>query len=805
MSSSWFKPEQVSTFFDHLFQQQKEGYLELRCIGRDGQCEQEFFPFPLDQTKIINYIEPKIGEFHIFFGINPRVKKEGSKDSIVDSIGLWADLDGDDYDQGKQEARKRLINFPLTPTLIVDSGNGYHAYWITDENLSVDDAEHYNRRLSYELGSDSVSDIGRILRVPGTPNIKHPRDSSRITDDPQHWTMCEIESIEFTHPDLTNFDQHLPDISSFSVETNVDLSGESSIETISDCIDIVSDSSILDRAKTIPDHCQGDRSANDFWVACRLYEQGFDDADVYRSFELFKKHDWDAGKKFADRGPEYLTDCTLPAAKQEVGEFEVLLESIQHSTGTQQTRYVKKALQTIQGMDPIDKELRLKDIKEASGDDLTLGQLRKQARKTSKFNARRMAESILDEHEFLFTGGQFRYYDNGVFREGGQKIMHRILQKRLGESWTTTKRNEVREWIKDHTRVSEANVGHPSHLINVKNGMYNIRRDQLLPHNPSHRSLTQIHVAYDPDATCNRLDQFVDEVFPNQTHPLIWQHAGYVLLRDLQLKKFLVLQGAGNNGKSVWLNLIGTCLGKENVAHEGLSDLTNNRYSVQNLFGKLANIHADIESLPVKQTGTLKQLTGGDVMRAEIKYGDTFNFENKAKLLFAVNELPHVKDYNDAFFSRIHIVKCPNRFEGEDAETDLESKLTTEEAKSAWLNKAVDGAETLLEQKQFDVPPQVDDNVTDYRHQADSVTEFVDYHLVEDDGSYEKKTDVFSVYEQWCEEQGRRPVSLSTFAKRSNLEEFRPRLNGNRVRAFRNIRLSDLSMERFSQSIQIKR
>ncbi|EQD53384.1 phage/plasmid primase, P4 family domain protein, partial [mine drainage metagenome] len=113
-----------------------------------------------------------------------------------------------------------------------------------------------------------------------------------------------------------------------------------------------------------------------------------------------------------------------------------------------------------------------------------------------------------------------------------------------------------------------------------------------------------------------------------------------------------MLYGPGNNGKSTTLGVMEDLLGPECYSTETLQSLSDNRFAVASLWGRLANICADIPSRAVQYTGTFKMVTGGDPVRAERKFRDTFSFVNDSKLVFSANELPEVNDRTEAFWRR---------------------------------------------------------------------------------------------------------------------------------------------------------
>ena len=90
----------------------------------------------------------------------------------------------------------------ITPTRIVDSGNGVHVYWKV-LNLDAKSYLRFQRRLSKLYSTDeAVGQLFQLMRVPGTMNTKIPGE---------HISCTEIYNadIEYTCED---FDKLLPPI-----------------------------------------------------------------------------------------------------------------------------------------------------------------------------------------------------------------------------------------------------------------------------------------------------------------------------------------------------------------------------------------------------------------------------------------------------------------------------------------------------------------------------------------------------------------------------------------------------------------
>lgn len=90
------------------------------------------------------------------------------KENVVDSLFLWADLDGN--------APTDWSDLPIPePTLIVQSSlpGHEHVYWRLDEPIKLDVIEDRNLAIARCLEADlSGWDANQVLRVPGTMNYK---------------------------------------------------------------------------------------------------------------------------------------------------------------------------------------------------------------------------------------------------------------------------------------------------------------------------------------------------------------------------------------------------------------------------------------------------------------------------------------------------------------------------------------------------------------------------------------------------------------------------------------------------------
>lgn len=153
--------------------------------------------------------------------------------------------------------------------------------------------------------------------------------------------------------------------------------------------------------------------------------------------------------------------------------------------------------------------------------------------------------------------------------------------------------------------------------LNVLNGLLNLETFELEPHTPELLTIVQLPVVYDPDADSSVIDTFLRMVMPEDCAPVLEEFAGYCLVPSMRYEKALMLIGEGGNGKGTLIAALTAMLGKQNVAGVSLQDLAENRFAAADLFGKMANLHADIPNRILENTSRFKELVSGNLIRAE--------------------------------------------------------------------------------------------------------------------------------------------------------------------------------------------
>jgi hypothetical protein len=162
---------------------------------------------------------------HIYFGTNlqgeVKLQGRGKANDSIGTVCFYTDVDMEcpsahskcDLPKNEQDAYSILKGFGWDPSLIVHSGFGLHVYWIFKEPWIFEDdteRERYHRlliRLQATIREqankkgwtlDYTNDLARILRVPGTYNIK-------VQDNPIEVKVIESSGLRYNPEDIEAF------------------------------------------------------------------------------------------------------------------------------------------------------------------------------------------------------------------------------------------------------------------------------------------------------------------------------------------------------------------------------------------------------------------------------------------------------------------------------------------------------------------------------------------------------------------------------------------------------------------------
>ncbi|HEU5103127.1 MAG TPA: hypothetical protein VFU22_29100 [Roseiflexaceae bacterium] len=92
---------------------------------------------------------------------------------------LYAEYDEADFGS-KDAILEHIATLPALPSVTIDSGGGYHCYWLLDEPYVLDSPAARERAKDLQAGwvalvggDNDAKDLSRVLRLPGTLSFKY--------------------------------------------------------------------------------------------------------------------------------------------------------------------------------------------------------------------------------------------------------------------------------------------------------------------------------------------------------------------------------------------------------------------------------------------------------------------------------------------------------------------------------------------------------------------------------------------------------------------------------------------------------
>lgn len=393
----------------------------------------------------------------------------------------------------------------------------------------------------------------------------------------------------------------------------------------------------------------------------------------------------------------------------------------------------------------------------------------------SRFSCFRISDKL-----FVYEAGRYVPAESFFYTECTQ-----VLQKEFTTSRVSEAMNYVIN-ISDTVAPDEANS--TGKYLNLRNGLLNLETLELTPHTPKLRTIVQLPVEYDPEATCPAFDEFLGLVAHDSTDT-IEEMIGNCLEETMRHEKAFLLYGAGKNGKGTLLAVLQKFFGEDNVANVALQTLSENRFAAAELFGKRVNLYADLPNKLIEDSSTFKMLVSGDSLSAERKHQQPFRFKNRAKLIFSTNELSSSRDNTEGFFRRWVIIPFPVKF----TDSELRSRLFRDSEMSGILLRAINGLRRLRSQKGFTVPQAVAELDELYREKSDTAYRFLREQCTA--GSRDNmvgKQELYDSYRTFCRDWGNNPVSQSNFNYKLKIVypeavEDRNKIEGRTTRKWRGI------------------
>jgi putative DNA primase/helicase len=361
--------------------------------------------------------------------------------------------------------------------------------------------------------------------------------------------------------------------------------------------------------------------------------------------------------------------------------------------------------------------------------------------------------------------GEWRQYEDGIWSAVSEtsvkaKISNVIeTAKPEGIKPTASILASVAELTRIKVFVPDERWDADPDILVCKNGSLRVSTGELSEHRPGHYATSAVPYEYDPDIRPVIWDYFLRSTIPAAAN-FLQEFAGYALTNEMSHELAVWLYGPPGSGKSTFIAGLQAMLGHR-AGILGLADLERSRFTLAGLPGKTLVVASEQPSSYLASTNTLNAIISGEPIQVERKYHDPFTVTPRAKVCWAMNELPRVADANSGLFRRVKVVGFPALAE---EERDPKIKHAIEQEGAGILNWAIEGLWRLKKRGHFEVPAGVEDATKQFRENNDVPALFVEDRCVQSIDSEIAAAKLYREYKYWCEENGHRPQSSTRVA-----------------------------------------
>jgi putative DNA primase/helicase len=692
---------QAQDLWAHIFGDER-GILAVSYVNRstEGIFQTEYFEYPGQAQDAAERVITLSETGHdVWHCAHLLAARRRVKENATAVAALYVDGDGARVSEGLPH-----------PTAVVRSSPGREQlYWRLSMPVPPEVGEDLNKRLAYAMGADrSGWDLTQLLRPPGTRNYKYP-------DAP----VVAVQDLDEVVHDAGDLDRLLPPLP----ETSTNGHGVADPVDQEPPVDLGPEALEAWRGERFKAKGDGtvDRSASLMKIGRVLYDAGASGRVVA---ETLKERDFTLGWK-----------CY---------------------TGR---RDAEKQYQTIASKLADEGRNRSVPINLNGSDPKTAG-------KSMKPTHDELRDRWIDANPHHAYGlSEWRRYEAGIWPVVSEtSIKGKIAEvvenaKPEGIKPTASILASVTELTRIKVYVPDERWDADSDILVCKNGTLRISTGELGNHGPEHYATSAVPYAYKAGMKTLAWDYFLRNTVPVAA-AFLQEFAGYALTTNMNHELAVWLYGPPGSGKSTFLAGLQAMLGHR-AGLLGLADLERSRFTLADLPGKTLVVASEQPSAYLASTNTLNAIISGEPLQVERKYRDPFTVIPRAKVCWAMNELPRVADANSGLFRRVKVVAFPELSENQ---RDPEVKRLIEAEGAGILNWALEGLDRLNRRGHFEIPEGVQDATKQFRERNDVPALFVEDRCTRAADFEVQAARLYREYKYWCDENGHRPQSSTRVA-----------------------------------------
>lgn len=365
------------------------------------------------------------------------------------------------------------------------------------------------------------------------------------------------------------------------------------------------------------------------------------------------------------------------------------------------------------------------------------------------------------------------YYDNsGLWWRWSQKkcrwqiidevdLMNSVAWSSPLNTVNSKERGEIIQALKQVSRARKP-IDTPLNWLQFDDEVIDLKTGERFKATPQYFLTNPLPYKIGREEETPNIDRIFAEWVGENYVKLLKEIIAYCMIRDYPLNRIFCFIGAGMNGKSKFLDLLGKFIGPENCCSTELDTLLNSRFGVTKLHKKLVCQMGETNFNEISKTSILKRLTGGDLVSFEYKNKNPFDERNYAKILIATNNLPTTTDKTIGFYRRWVIIDFPNQFT---EKKDILSEIPEQEYNNL-SNQLVKLLMDVLSKRQFTNEGTIEERQQKYEDHSNPLEKFLKENTIEDFNSNIFKWEFSERLNAWCKDNRFREITDVSIGKK---------------------------------------
>lgn len=366
-----------------------------------------------------------------------------------------------------------------------------------------------------------------------------------------------------------------------------------------------------------------------------------------------------------------------------------------------------------------------------------------------------------------------------------RKVCHQLVSNVIGATaglTTVSSGIEMSTWLP--TRERRSYLSTESGIIDFDAVLEDKELEEcILPHSPNWFSEVCLPYHFNQQADCPQWKAFLEyNLEGNQQQiNLAQEWAGYLLTPDTGEQAFMLLEGDGANGKSVYCAGLEAMLGSENCSFVQL-ELFSDRFSKTQTIGKLVNICGDVGEVDKVAEGTIKAFASGNSLYFDRKGVGGISCTPTARLMLACNNRPGLGDRSDGIWRRMKLIQWHLTVPPDRRIKNMDKPwwwIKSGEVPGI-LNWALIGIHRLRTQGGFTEVDSAREAIEEYRCERNSARSFLSEYTFEDQNGCIATDYLYRAYNHWARNNGYRPISSHHLGH--EVKRLYPLVNKSRIR-----------------------